>query len=497
MLGSSLLIAVSRGIALVVLLACTPIVIHYLGTTGYALWEILVSYYAAISLMQVSAGSVSLWKFAKCFDSDHDELLKSFRSLAGMFLAASTVVALVFLTINPIVTSHLSNQVEIAKPLYAIPWMALLGLLATYNQIMLSLITASHRSGTSSAIQSLGTLCTCAASITFLTVEQSIYAMPFGLTIGMCVTFFASNYFIRHSLHVSLPLPAFPEKERLITYSLYATTTMLAGLTVLARDQADRLLTASYFAINEVAHMAISQRVSNSLMELSMVVLIPMSAVVGSLFANNNREECLRVYRRYSCLTTVAIGMASIIIWILHQYLFTLWLGTPHIESTPYLFWGLLGTMIAVSISAPAAVLTRAIGLPRLELYAGIATLILLVLCKPIALKWYGPIGLCACSAICWAIGSITLLLLVNNHMPSQKMRIMHDYRATIFSAIILIACYFLIPIFPTSNRINSAVIILIATPCLAAVYLWCLSRIDALDPSIEQAIMSKLKSAN
>lgn len=498
MLRSSLLIAASRGSALIFLLACTPIIIHFLGTEGYALWEVLVSYYAAISLIQISAGSVSLWKFAKCYESDRIELLKSFGSLTGMFLIASSIVALVFILISPVITSNLADQTElISDATYAIPWMAALGLLATFNQIMLSLITASNRSGTAATIQSIGTIISCLTSLSYLAIDKSIYAMPFGLTMGMLATFGLANYSVKKRLKISLPLLRFPSKNHLATYSIYAGTTTLASLTVLARDQTDRLLTASYSAINEVAHMAISQRVTNSLMELSMVILVPMSAVVGNLYAQNRRKECTEVYRRYCSITTIAIGAASLIIWVLHQHLFTLWLGTSHTESTPYLFWGLLGTLIAVSTSAPAAVLARAVGLPRLELYAGITTLILLLICKPFALQWYGSIGLCACSAICWAMGSIALMVLANRHFPEGSISLRSDLKATAYTSILIILCYLLIPTFSTSGRMSSAAVLILASPLIIVAYLSLLYLLNVLHPSVVSTISRRIKQVN
>jgi O-antigen/teichoic acid export membrane protein len=417
LLRSSLLMAASRMMSLLVLIAVAPLVVAQLGVEGYGVWEAIATIQSSIAVLHSVVGAVCLLAFSRLHGAGtHNEAQELASRLRGGFLIVGVVTAILFGGMGLALVSVVKAPPEVlVHAQLATVWTALACGLATVNQVTVALVAGSQRTGSAALVQSIGTMIGAVAMVASLESGWGLLALPVGITVGAIATeLLAARAVIALFGSLSFARLAIPTMADFRKYGRYALMLLLTSATVLFRDQADRLLVASTETALATAALAISARAGSIVLQLAAALLMPMAAAIGAALAKGDLAACRSLYQRYSQLLIALVGSIAIgVVW-LREPLLVAWLGESLDGAAPFVGWSLLGVMAATLLSAPAMVYARANGDAKPELWAAIVTLTLVLVSKPLATLAFGGVGATASSALSWAVGSAIFLAIVH-----------------------------------------------------------------------------------
>lgn len=485
LLRSSLLMAASRLMSLLVLIAVAPLVVSQLGVEGYGVWETIATIQSSIAVLHSVVGAVCLLAFSRLHGAGtHSEAQELASRLRGGFLFVGAVTAIFFGGMGLALVSVVKAPPEVlAHARLATVWTALACGLATINQVTVALVAGSQRTGSAALIQSIGTMIGALAMVASLETGWGLLALPMGITVGAIATeLLAARAVVALFGSVSFARLALPTMADYRNYGRYALMLLLTSATVLFRDQADRLLVASTETALATAALAIGARAGSIVLQLAAALLTPMGAAIGAQLAKGDLAACRSLYQRYSQLLIALVGSIAIgVVW-LREPLLVAWLGESLDGAAPFVGWSLLGVMAATLLSAPAMIYARASGDAQPELWAAIVTLMLVLVSKPLATLAFGGVGAAASSALCWAVGSALFLAIVHAKYTLPTGTAGRLVAATVLTSALLTLSYWVPVPGPPQGRWTALASLLIWTGPITLSYLAALALLGVID---------------
>jgi O-antigen/teichoic acid export membrane protein len=484
LLRSSLLMAVSRLASLLVLIGVAPLVVARLGVEGYGVWEAIATIQTSVAVLHSVAGAVCLWAFSRLHGvGTEDDARELGHRLRGGFLLTGVVAAIVFggLGLALIASIHAPPE-ALTNARMATVWMAAVCGVATVNQVTLAVVAGNQRAGAAAVIQSIGIMAGAAATVISLQAGWGLLALPIGITVGATATELLATRAAAATIGSSVTKLSLPTAADVRQYGRYALALLLTSATVLFRDQADRVLVATTETALATAYLAVGSRVASVILQLSAALLTPLAAALGAEFARGDVAACRRLYLRYAQLLVAMVGTLAVCgVW-LRGPLLVAWFDDSLHGAAPYVGWSLFGVMAAMFLSAPAMVYARATGEAKPELWVAAATLVMVLVSKPLATLASGGLGATASSAACWAAGSALFLAIAQTRYGLPRGSAVRLVAATVLtSALIALSYWVPVPAAP-EGRLSALMSLLIWTGPIAFSYLATLTLLGVID---------------
>jgi O-antigen/teichoic acid export membrane protein len=215
--------------------------------------------------------------------------------------------------------------------------------------------------------------------------------------------------------------PLWPGRQDLAVLAPFAGLLLLSNLTLVLRDNTDKILLASLGSPTMAGQFAIAQRFSSIIMQMGWTVCLPLTASVGSLYAARNWTAIRQLYSHVSTWLVVATGLAGFLICTLREPLLVLWLGEDQPQAHGYLVMLVFGVTSALAFTGAGVALVKGVGRPGLETAYMVITLALIVITKPLLIAVLGAVGCVISSAASWCLGGICFLFMLHRRLDLPR----------------------------------------------------------------------------
>jgi O-antigen/teichoic acid export membrane protein len=217
----------------------------------------------------------------------------------------------------------------------------------------------------------------------------------------------------------------------------YAGFILLGTLSIVFRDQADKIILSSVASPAWAGYYGIAARLAGIVAIVCTFLYIPTIAVSGALFANNDWPGIRGIYDDVITMMSYLAGLIVVIIAGLHDRIVYLWFGKLIPEVGGILYLLLIGIGTAVILTGAGSSVCRGIGKVRVETLYIIVGLILNILMKIVLVPIIGAIGTVISSAVSWALASVIFILFLHKFTelpPAASMK-------AVKTMIIVVAC--------------------------------------------------------
>lgn len=412
LLRSGFAILICRVLWAVSVFVTVPVILVGLGPEGFGVWESLIAVGAVATVLQTVLGGTVLWRMAVHFGEGRlDEARRLARvAITTSLLLAAASTGLVWAARGPLVRTLSVDGSFAADAARLLPLSVCLVLLGGMNQTLLSLLSGFQRPGISAMIQNAGLIVANGATIVAVWSGAGLASLAWGLLAALLVTFLFAYPAASHACGGLSLVPVLPSRGDLRILGPFAGLLLLSNLTVLFRDQVDKLVLAAAESSVSTAHFSLAQRLTSVVMQICVVMYVPLTSAVAMSHARGDRDRITTMYsaavRWIGCLA----GLVALLICVLRRPIFLLWLGHDLSQADRFLAPLLFGTTAAITLAGSGVALAKGIGRPGLETAYTLITLVLTVVSKPILVWCLGTWGAVLSSALSWFLGSCCLL---------------------------------------------------------------------------------------
>lgn len=415
--------ALSSAVGAFVLILSVPIIVARLGPEGYGVWECILAVSSSAMVFQAAINGTLLWRISiNCGAQNADESRRLVRVGVGTTILLTLIfVPSIWFWRYSIVSGLQVPQLWVEETRWVLPPIVMLMLLGGVNQALLALIAGYQKAGLASLIQSLGLIVTHVTAIGILLMGGSLSALLWGMAAG-----FASILVVSYAVVISLCgrlslWPQWPSRQDLCVLAPFAGLLLLSNLTLVLRDNTDKILLASLGSPAVVGYFALAQRFSSVIMQLGWTLCLPLTAAVGSLHATQNWHAIRQLYTHVSTWLVISTGLVGFLVCTLREPLFVLWLGEDQPQAHGYLVLLLLGVTSALAFTGAGVALAKGVGRPGLETAYLVVTLILILITKPTLIAAFGPVGCVISSAMSWCLGAIYFLFILHRRLDLPR----------------------------------------------------------------------------
>lgn len=476
LLKNSILMALSSAVGALVIIVSVPIVVDRLGPEGYGVWECMLAVSSAAMVFQAAINGTLIWRISMtCGVHDADASRRLVRLGIGSTLAlVGLFVPAVWLGRYAIITALQVPESWAADTEWLLPQIVFLMLIGGVNQAVLALVAGYQRAGLAALIQCLGLVATHTTAIGVLLAGGGLNALLWGMAAGFTATLLVS-YLTAARLcgRISL-IPLWPSLDDFRVLAPFAGLLLLSNLTLVLRDNTDKLILAAEGSPAMTGYFAMSQRLSSLVMQVGWTVCLPLTAAVGSLYAVQNWAAIRRLYEQVNLWLVVASGLVGFLICTLRAPLFVLWLGADQPQAHGYLALLLFGVAAALTFTGAGVALAKGIGRPGLETAYMVVTLVLILVTKPLFVSAFGALGSVASSSASWCLGAAYFGIMLQRRLELPRLVLIRS--ASIFAlSVAMSAVAWLITMrhpLPVAGRWEAAIVLVAMTVPLAACHL-------------------------
>ncbi len=475
LLRNSALMVLSRVVGALTLIISVPFIIAFLGTDGFGVWESMLAVSGTAMVFQKVVSGTILWRIAVSYgkqDSiESQQLVRVGISATLMLIVAFVPLIVVFR--DPILSGLQITGGWLGSARWQLPSIVGIMLLGGINEALLAVVIGYQRAGIASLILSLDLLVTNITSIAILALGGNLDSLFFGLLAG-----FAVKLLILYPLARSLCgrinlLPALPSWADVTVLGPFAGMLLLSNMTLLFRDQMDKIILAALASPTKVGYFAIAQRVSSVIMHISAVFTIPLAAAIAAQYARNDWNGVRMLYKKIGTCIMAGAGLATFLVCTLHEPLFVFWLGKPLPEAYGYLAMILMGLTSAVIFTGAGVALAKGIGRPGLETTYLLVTLVLVVLLKLPLILIFGADGSVAASAVSWCLGAAFFLFLLHRKIDLPRVMIVRAVGIALVTALLSAIGWWTSREFSCPpTRLTAATVVFALAPLLGAGYI-------------------------
>lgn len=420
LLRHGVVILVSRALWALSVMLTVPFVLNRLGTSGFGVWESVVAVGAMAAVFQTVLGGTTLWKISTLHGEDNlPEMLRIARVGIGLALGMSAVLTVLVWPFTETLSEWLRIPLEHRTTVHWLfPWAVLFNLLNGVNQVLLALLAGRQVAGTAALVQNAGLIFANGLTVLVIILGMDLSALAWGLASTFGLTFCMAYRSVLRCCPGFRPWPKLPHARDLQTVGPYAGLIFLSALTVLFRDQLDKLLLSAQVSTDSTAHFVIAQRVTSLIMQICIVLHVPLTAGVAVAFSQGDWGRVGQLYATAAHWICLLCGWLTLIVCALRSPLFVAWIGHDPHEAHAFLWPLLLGTSSAIMLSGAAVAVTKGVGKPGLETVYTLITLGLTLVSKPILITLFGTWGAVLSSALSWSLGAWFLHLWIHRLLP-------------------------------------------------------------------------------
>lgn len=475
LLKNSVVMLTARAASILTLLICVPAIVKFLGPEGYGVWESLLAVSGIALVFQTVISGMVLWRISMSFGTeDPAETRRLVRLGVGATLSLVTVSVPLICGLRFQIIDFLQIPQEYAnQTVWLLPCVVAVALIGGINESLAAVITGYQRAGLVSLIQSLGLAISSLISICVLFLKGGLVSLLLGQIASIGITL-AILYPVACSLcgRISL-LPLLPTKRDITVSGPFVGLLLLSNLSLLFRDQTDKLVLASLVSPVAVGYFVMAQRLTAIIMQNCTALLGPFIAAVGMLQARGDWQGVQKLYLTVGTWSSMACGATTIVMCGLHKHLFVLWLGQYYPEATYFLAILLFGGTSAVLFSGAGSALCRGLGRSGPEAIYTTLALVLNLTLKYILIPAIGPEGTVFASAISWCCGSLLFLAMTHYLMALPRTMIARLLAAALVTLAIGAGSWWIEEQYPApGGRLEAVLSITLISPLLIAGYL-------------------------
>jgi len=414
---NSLLLGVSRLLSTCTSLISVPIIVAKLGLAGYGGWEALMAV-AAISMgFQTVIGGTLVWKMSAAYGNDNRAEIER---LARIGIGVTLILFLLICPTVWVMRFHLVALSNVPAPygavaLWVLPWLVTQMALGGAGEAFGAMLISHQRAGVMTLIQSGAVIANNAFVIFGLIHGWQLWSLLLGNTVGVASTiaglYIAVTKICGSKISVTPLLPNWVEAKPLLRYAGFLA---LGWISIVLRDQTDKLVLANVGNSLWTAWFGMASRLANLVLVVCGFFYVPLVSAVAALNARGDWAGVRRLYENVMITLPLLTGVFVVLIASAYDRLLVMWIGRSVPQVAPLLFILLAGNITAVVLTGAGSSLCLGIG--RVEIQT---TYIIVCVVSNIALKlvltWFlGPIGSVLSSAASWALGSTVFIILLH-----------------------------------------------------------------------------------
>ena len=421
------LLGLARFLSTCTSMVTVPVVLSRLGLDGYGSWESMMAIAALVTVFQTTIGGTLVWKMSTAYGSaDYPEI----RRLMGVGMGA---VLVMFALIAPVVWALRHQLVDVANPpalyraaaLWVIPILVSQVTLGAAGETFAAVLIAYQRAGITTLIQTAALIVNSACVVVGLLHGWQVWSLLLGNTIGVFAAVAGQYLAVVKICGITTFRPRIPTWEESRPLAKYAGFLALGQISIVLRDQTDKLVLASVGSAVWTAWFGLASRLANLTLVVCSFFYVPLVSAVAALAARGDWPGVRRIYANTMIGMPFLAGAFVVLVAGTYDRLLMIWIRRPVPEVGPILFVLLIGNITAVVLTGVGSSLCKGIGKVSIETTYIFICVVANIVLKLILTPWLGPIGAVISSAASWALGSIVFVVLLHRavDLPNTAIR--------------------------------------------------------------------------
>ena len=390
--------------------AVVPLYLKYLGIEAYGLIGFFTTTQALLSLLDLGLAPTMNREVARCSASGNiKEAGALLHTLAVVYWAMAAFIALIILTVAPIIAQHWLQPKHIPQATVSHTVM-LMGLVAAarwpiglYQGALIGAHRMTISSGVTIAMTTLGSAGAVAILAFVSPTIQAFFIWQACIGLIYAATMRGAAWRI-----VGRPESVRFEFGKL--KSIWSFSTAMSGLAVLGLvfTQLDKVILSKVLGLGEFAHYMLATLVANGLLVIISPVFNTIYPQFTSLVVADNTKKLISMYRMGTRMLATVLFPATILLAVFSSDLVRMWLANEDaaLQVAPIISLLAIGTALHSIMYFPYA-LQLAYGMVRLPIAICI---VLIILMAPLIIFFalqYGALG----GAIAWLILNVLYVL--------------------------------------------------------------------------------------
>jgi len=313
----------------ILMLFVTPIFLNYLGIEGYAIWVLVSSVIASLSIFNLG-GTLVVTKFISAGDGESD----TGEVFSTVFLFQSIVVIslyVLFLIIAPIAIKYSSSEnltlmidiLYVAIPIFFVK---------QSEEMLYAFFKGYEQFGHVVNISTISKIVFFSTQALTAIFTKSVFDVFYGALVASILLFFLQAIYVKkiHKNEISFSKANFKTAKALLNFSIWNG---LSSMAEMLKSQSDKWLVSGLLGLKVFGFYSIGVLVFNQLYNIvgSSVYWVFPEVSKG----NANNETLAKKYWKllfYVCVTSLGIS----VFLIEFSFLFQLWLGEGVFQGSKY-----------------------------------------------------------------------------------------------------------------------------------------------------------------
>ncbi len=408
-----------RVVAIIASLLIVPAIVAKVGFAGYGTWESLFAASMVGALLQQAILSTVLWRVATAFGAgDMAEVRRVPRlGLFVVLVQSAVVLPAVLLCRHSIVQAFNVPAPMVSSAERVLPWIMVLVLIGGVGDVFGAVVSGCQRSGRATIVQTGAQLANYLVAFAFLSFGFGLESLLAGLAVAQGI-----NLLLLHASASaacgSIPLlPVIPTRRELSQMSSYFGLVVVGSISVVLRDQLDKIVLATFGSPELAGYYGIAARLAAVIMLANNFFYVPIISAAGALKASGDWELVRGLYSKMSIVVPFAVGAIVVLIGGLHEGLVWLWMGRAIPEVGPIVILLVVGNSCAVMFTSVGTAICKGIGRVGIETRYVVVNLFMNLLGTILLVGLIGPIGTVISSVVSWACSALFFVYLLHHYL--------------------------------------------------------------------------------
>ena len=407
-------------------LLLTPFLVAKLGTTGYALWSLVLVITHYLFTWDLGLGNALIRHVAHYYAQRDHHGLNSVMSTALLIYAALATVAITLtVVLRPVVLSAFRVPPEQWEEVGWVLVMAVIAFaLSNMWSVFRGLVTGLQQMHLTNLITALRATLNALGAVAFLQLGHGLKGLALNEIITMILTTGLSAVLAFRVFPMLRLNPLLVRRETLKLLLRYGLKVQITGLGALINLQMNKLLIGYFLNLELLAAYELGFKLVYSLISLLRLLSSAVMPAAAELHAQYDHGRLQRLYRqgaKYLMLAVVPLGFVT----ILHAHsITTVWLGTPPPEVARVIQFLMLAYGFNL-LTAMGTAMARGVGHPEFETRYAILVIVVNLSLGIVLMRLLGLDGL--------LVATLTAVVLGSSYFLVQWHRFLHQRWRTLW----------------------------------------------------------------
>ena len=465
-----------------------PLAIHRLGLAIYGAWETYLAAGAIANILGSVISGVLIWLVSQAYgrnDSKQVEVYTQCAVFIWIIMTGATIACSVLFGGKLAALFGLS-EIEGGNIVWGIQLAVAIFAVSSLNELLSASVSGQQRAGSAHLIQGFGAVVGTATSIALLLWYPRLESVFIGYSLGLLFSLSGLVILLRTMVPGFSLRPKIPPLQLLTNVRRYAAFIVLGVVATVLRDQTDRLLLAASGATVAVANYGIASRLAGIIMILCTFFYTPAVAAAGRLYGEGRRDDLDKLYLELSRVTLVIVGVATVVMAGLSDWIFRAWLGQVYLQAQNLLYWLLFANATVVVLTATGTAIGKGVGLVRPETLYIIIGLALNIVLKLALFPIIGGEGAVMASSLSWAISALIFLWLFHKDSGIGAASVIHRLLACSLVVLLgVLVTKLLASVAPNANNRMETIMqlaVLVFTSSVVTLFLMFLAKLISIN---------------